>query len=109
MRTELLWTAIAAPFFAANTSAQAADEVKPNVIVILADDIGYGDLGCYGATRIQTPCLDALARQGVRFTQDYSPASTSSPSRYALLTGGYAYYFTATNDRVPCVYVDMAM
>lgn len=63
----------------------------PNVIVILADDIGYGDLGCYGATKIKTPFVDKIASEGVRFTQAYAPASTSSPSRYAMLTGEYAW------------------
>ena len=63
----------------------------PNVICILADDLGYCDLGCYGARNISTPALDALAAEGVRFTQAYAPASTSSPSRYALLTGEYAW------------------
>lgn len=63
----------------------------PNVIFILADDIGYGDIGCYGAKNISTPNIDALAAQGVRFANAYAPASTSSPSRYALLTGEYAW------------------
>lgn len=148
---------------------------RPNIVCILADDVGYADLGCYGATLIRTPALDRLAVGGVRFTDAYAPASTSSPSRYALLTGqyawrrdvgilpadaplaigtdqptlprmlqrlgyrtglvgkwhlglgctdrpvdfngdvepgpldvgfDYAYYFPATNDRVPCVYVE---
>lgn len=64
---------------------------KPNVICILADDIGYQDLSCYGARKISTPNLDNLAANGVRFTNAYSPASTSSPSRYAMLTGEYAW------------------
>ena len=63
----------------------------PNVIYILADDIGYTDWGCYGATKIKTPVLDQLAAEGVRFTNAYAPASTSSPSRFALLTGEYAW------------------
>lgn len=63
----------------------------PNVICILADDIGYQDLGCYGAKKIKTPNLDNLAENGVLFSNAYSPASTSSPSRYALLTGEYAW------------------
>ena len=63
----------------------------PNVIFVMADDIGYGDLGCYGATRVKTPAIDELAKQGVRFAQAYAPAATSSPSRYALLTGEYAW------------------
>lgn len=69
----------------------AQHERMPNIICILADDIGYSDLGCYGATKIKTPALDRLASSGVRFTNAYSPASTSSPSRYALLTGEYAW------------------
>lgn len=64
---------------------------NPNVIIILADDLGYGDVGCYGAQKIKTPNLDYLASEGVRFTNAYAPASTSSPSRYALLTGEYAW------------------
>lgn len=69
-----------------------AEEVRhPNIIVILADDIGYSDFGCYGATLIKTPAVDKLAKEGVRFTHAYAPASTSSPSRYALLTGEYAW------------------
>lgn len=64
---------------------------KPNIICILADDIGYQDLSCYGARKISTPNLDNLAANGIRFTNAYSPASTSSPSRYAMLTGEYAW------------------
>lgn len=64
---------------------------KPNIVFILADDIGYGDIGCYGASSIATPNIDNLAAHGVRFTNAYAPASTSSPSRYTLLTGEYAW------------------
>jgi arylsulfatase A-like enzyme len=64
---------------------------KPNVVFIYADDIGYGDLSCYGAKTISTPNVDALASQGVRFTNFHSAAATSTPSRYALLTGEYAW------------------
>ena len=64
---------------------------QPNVICILADDVGYTDLSCYGSTLIHTPTLDQLAKEGVRFTNAYAPASTSSPSRYAFLTGEYAW------------------
>lgn len=69
----------------------AQNNELPNIIFILADDIGYGDLGCYGATKIKTPAIDQLATQGIKFTNAYAPASTSSPSRYALLTGEYAW------------------
>ena len=64
---------------------------KPNIIVIYADDVGYGDLGCYGARVIRTPNLDALAAGGIRFTSAYATASTCTPSRYSLLTGEYPF------------------
>lgn len=72
-------------------SLEAKDNDRPNIIFILADDIGYGDFGCYGAAQIKTPNIDTLARDGVRFVNAYSPASTSSPTRYALITGEYAW------------------
>jgi len=65
----------------------AAD--RPNVIFILADDQGSADLGCYGATDLETPHTDSLAARGVRFTQFYSAAPVCSPSRAAILTGRY--------------------
>ncbi|MEN9404394.1 MAG: hypothetical protein RL091_3097 [Verrucomicrobiota bacterium] len=71
--------------------ARAAVAARPNIVLILADDLGYGDLGCYGATAIPTPNIDRLAAQGRRFTHAYGPASTCTPSRYALLTGEYAW------------------
>ena len=64
---------------------------SPNVVVIYADDLGYGDIGCYGATAVKTPNIDLLAAQGLRFTNGHAPAATCTPSRYALLTGRYAW------------------
>lgn len=64
---------------------------KPNIVLIYADDLGYGDLGCYGATRVQTPAVDRLAKEGLRFTDGHSAAATCTPSRYAMLTGEYAW------------------
>ena len=67
---------------------------EPNIIYILADDLGYGELGVYGQKIIQTPHIDALARDGMRFTQHYSGSPVCAPSRYMLLTGlhsGHAY------------------
>jgi arylsulfatase A-like enzyme len=59
--------------------------------VILSDDVGYGDLSCYGATHVHTPRIDAIAATGLRFTQAHSDAATCTPSRYAMLTGSYAW------------------
>ncbi len=73
------------------TMPAAAEPQKPNIVFILADDPGYGDLSCYGATLVNTSHLDRLARQGCRFTDAHSPASTCTPTRYALLTGQYAW------------------
>ena len=70
---------------------------KPNVILIVGDDLGYGDLSCYGATRVQTPHVDAIAAAGTRFTNAHSTASTSTPSRYGLLTGEYPWRRSNTN------------
>ena len=78
---------------AACGGAYAAEPAqKPNIVLILADDLGYGDLGCYNAaSRIPTPNLDRLANEGVRFTDAHSPSSVCTPTRYALLTGRYAW------------------
>ncbi len=62
---------------------------RPNIITILCDDLGWGDLGCYGSHTIRTPNVDAMATQGVRFTDFYSSCSVCTPSRYGLLTGRY--------------------
>ena len=82
---------------ASATSAIQAAVSKPNVIVILADDIGYGDLGCYGATKVKTPNLDLLAAKGLRFTDGHSAAATCTPTRYAMMTGEYAFRKKGTN------------
>src|SRR6185312_11684134 len=74
-------------------SAHAADgpSQKPNIIIILADDLGFGDTGCYGGTRIPTPNIDRMAREGLRFTDAHSTSATCTPARYALLTGEYPW------------------
>ncbi|MFI3321447.1 MAG: sulfatase-like hydrolase/transferase [Rikenellaceae bacterium] len=64
---------------------------QPNVIVILADDLGYGDMSAYGATAVKTPNLDMLANNGVRFTDGHATSATSTPSRYAMFTGSYPW------------------
>ena len=65
--------------------------VKPNIVFIYLDDLGYGDLSCYGATAIKTPNIDILANGGVRFTNGYATSATCTPSRYGLLTGVYPW------------------
>ncbi len=64
---------------------------NPNIIYIMADDMGYGDLGCYGATRIPTPNMDRIAAEGVRFTDAHSASAVCTPSRYAVMTGRYCW------------------
>ena len=74
------------------SSLRGAETVKsPNIVLIYADDLGYGDVGCYGATKVRTPNIDRIAAEGIRFTHAHSPAATCTPSRYALLTGEYAW------------------
>lgn len=76
------------------TSAQSAYSQiteKPNIIIIYADDLGYGDISCYGATSLKTPNIDRIAMQGLRFTNAHCTSATSTPSRYSLLTGEYAW------------------
>ncbi|MCI0489530.1 MAG: arylsulfatase [Blastocatellia bacterium] len=75
-------------------TAQPAQANKPNIIFILSDDLGYGDLGCYGQDRIKTPNLDRMASEGIRFTDFYAGSSTCAPSRCSLMTGlhqGHAF------------------
>jgi arylsulfatase A-like enzyme len=69
---------------------RAAEKPK-NIVLIYADDIGYGDLSCYGATKVATPNIDRLAARGLRFTDGHAMAATCTPSRYSLLTGEYAF------------------
>lgn len=79
------------PISAKNTKSKVADREKPNVIIIYADDLGYGDLQCYGAKNVETPHVNRLAAEGIRFTNAHAVAATSTPSRYSLLTGEYAW------------------
>jgi hypothetical protein len=68
-----------------STAVQAAE--KPNLIYLMADDLGYGDLGCYGQKRIKTPSLDRMAAEGIRFTDHYAGNTVCAPSRCVLMTG----------------------
>ncbi len=90
-RTFLKQTSGAAASLAAASSSPAAAPQKPNIVLIYADDVGYGDVSCYGATRVKTPNIDRIAGGGLRFTNAHSASATCTPSRYALLTGQYAF------------------
>ena len=80
----------------------AAEPVaKPNIIVIMGDDVGYGDVSCNGAKAITTPNIDALAERGLRFTSGYCSASTCTPTRYSFLTGNYAFRKKGTGIAAP--------
>ncbi|GGZ87286.1 sulfatase family protein [Algibacter mikhailovii] len=92
--TLILTTTISVISCKTNTKDLAVNQdesVKPNIIVIYTDDLGYGDIGANGATEIKTPNIDALANGGVRFTNGYASSATCTPSRYALLTGVYPW------------------
>lgn len=91
----LALTTFAALVVAGNVSA------KPNMVVIMADDLGYGDVSCYGTSSVQTPNIDKLAAGGRRFTSGYSSASTCTPTRYSLITGTYAFRFKGTGVAPP--------
>jgi arylsulfatase A-like enzyme len=75
-------------------SARADEPRRPNIVFILADDLGYGDLGCYGQKQIQTPSLDRLAAEGMRFTQGYAGSTVCAPSRCCLMTGKHTGHAT---------------
>ncbi len=81
----------AAPVDADSKTKNKRAEGKPNVIIIYADDLGYGDLECYGAQNVKTPNVNRLASEGIRFTNAHATAATSTPSRYSMLTGEYAW------------------
>jgi arylsulfatase A-like enzyme len=92
MKIKILNIKLAALAAVLATSIAAANAApKPNIVFIMADDIGYGDVGCYGAQRVKTPHLDRLAREGLRFTDAHTTASVCTPTRFAFLTGQYAW------------------
>ncbi len=90
--------ALGSLFFVASTTLAAE---KPNIIVIMADDLGYGDISCNGAKSMQTPAIDQLASEGVRFTSGYCSASTCTPTRFSFLTGTYAFRQKGTGIAPP--------
>jgi len=97
MKTSHLLTIVVAllSFFATPTFAA---ETKPNIVFILADDLGYGDLGSYGQQKIKTPSLDILAKEGLRFTRHYSGSNVCAPSRAVLMTGMHPGHCVIRNN-----------
>jgi len=86
---------------ALGSRARAAERGRPNIIFILADDLGYGDLGCYGQKQILTPNLDRMASEGLRFTQAYSGSTVCAPSRCCLMTGKHSGHATVRGNIKP--------
>ncbi len=84
-----LFVTLATLIFCGCDSSKDTEPESPNVVFIFVDDLGYGDVGCYGATKVQTPNIDRLAQEGKRFTDAHSASAVCTPSRYALLTGEY--------------------
>jgi len=87
-------------FFIFSAFAQNSPLAKPNIIFIMADDLGYGDLGCYGQKHLKTPNIDKLASEGVRFTQAYAGGPVCTPSRSVLMTGLHNGH-TPARDNIP--------
>ena len=85
----IVWASPLAATLAETLADDEAGERPPNVVLIFADDLGYGDLSCYGATKVRTPNIDSLAAEGRRFTDAHSASAVCTPSRYGLLTGRY--------------------
>lgn len=99
-------------FISCGTKKSAYEESlasKPNIVFILADDLGYGDLACYGQTEIQTPNIDKLASEGVRFTQHYAGATVCAPSRNCLMTGQHNGHATIKTMEKPIPYEDVTI
>jgi arylsulfatase A-like enzyme len=95
-RREFLKKLSIVPFYSVglnslNMACSRLNTEKPNIVIIYADDLGYGDLSCYGATQVETPNIDRIAKEGIQFTNAYATAATCTPSRYSLLTGQYAW------------------
>ncbi len=102
--------ALALLFVGMTLTAAIAQDRPPNIVFILADDLGYGDLGCYGQKQIRTPNIDRLAAAGVRFTSCYSGSTVCAPSRCALMTGKHTGHCRIrSNDRVPLLPEDITV
>lgn len=103
MTALLAWLALSVPLIAQESAAPSPAPAprRPNIVLIIADDLGYGDLGCYGQTRIQTPNLDKLAAEGIRFTSCYAGSAVCSPSRAALMLGQHTGHLSIRGNVRP--------
>ena len=90
MKNSILSFLVALMFFGCKGDVQQISK-KPNIVIIYADDLGFGDLSSYGATQLQTPNIDKIANEGIRFTNGYAASPTCTPSRYAMLSGSYPF------------------
>src|SRR5512137_1557549 len=99
LRAAVRSAAGAAALSLAGTSACRTGRTQPNIVLILADDLGYAQLGCYGETKIRTPHIDRLAAEGIRFTQAYSGSPVCAPSRCVLLTGRHTGHSFIRDNR----------
>ena len=86
-------------FYFSTIPCQAANVRKPNIVLIIADDLGYRELGCFGQAKIRTPNLDSLAKQGMRLTQHYSGNAVCAPSRCVLLTGKHPGHASVRDNK----------
>ena len=86
------------PVMAQQSRRSPAGAARPNIVFIMADDLGYGDLSCYGAQKVQTPIIDGLARSGILFTDAHAPSAVCTPTRYGVLTGRYCWRTNLKND-----------
>lgn len=89
MKINILLFLLITPFFLNGTISEDSSDDKPNIILIMADDLGYGDIGCYGSETIKTPAIDRMAAEGLKFTDYHSNGAVCTPTRAALMTGRY--------------------
>ena len=112
MRRFILLFILLLTFASSTTSAVAAPQVPPNIIFIMADDLGYGDLGCYGQQTLKTPNIDRMAAEGMRCTDVYAASTVCAPSRCGLMTGmhmGHARVRGNRNPEVPLAPEDVTV
>ena len=97
MTSATSWTGVVLLVLGLSVPA-SGDQDHPNIIFIMADDLGYGDLGCYGQKRIRTPHLDRMAAEGMKFTQFYAGSTVCAPSRCVLMTGKHPGHAWVRNN-----------